>query len=69
MKHVFVCMFVCECVYVTLAELKPTYKKEDRCNKENYRPVSLLPVVSKIFENIIYAQISSYFDPILSLIQ
>ena len=29
-----------------LAEIKPTFKKDDRCKKENYRPVSLLPVSS-----------------------
>ena len=48
------------------AGIKPTYKKDDRGNKENYRPVSLLPFVSKIFQEIRYAQISPYFDPILS---
>jgi len=52
-----------------LAEIKPTFKKDDRWNKENYRPVSILPVVSKVFEKIVYAQISTYFNPILSPIQ
>ena len=52
-----------------LAEIKPTFKKEDGCKKENYRPVSLLPVVSQIFEKIIYTQICTYFDPILSPMQ
>ena len=52
-----------------LAAIKPTFKKDDRCKKENYRPVSLLPVVSKIFEKIVYTQISTYIHPFLSPIQ
>ena len=37
-------------------------KKGDACNKENYRPVSLLPTVSKIYENILATQINDYID-------
>ena len=36
------------------------YKKSDPLQKENYRPVSLLPHVSKIFERIIHKQITNY---------
>ena len=35
-----------------LADITPVYKKNDPLGKTNYRPVSLLPVVSKIFERI-----------------
>ena len=42
------------------ARVVPLYKKGD-CNSEgNYRPVSILPVVSKIFERIVYNQLYSY---------
>ena len=34
--------------------------------KENYRPVSILPVVSKIFERIIQNQIKTYVEKHLS---
>ena len=51
------------------AEIKPTFKKDDRCEKENYRPVSLLPVVSKFYEKVLYGQIEAYFNLILSPIQ
>ena len=33
------------------------FKKEDSLNKENYRPVSILPHLSKVFERILYKQI------------
>ena len=38
----------------------PLYKKFDSLPKENYRPVSLLPHISKIFKRIIHKQITSY---------
>ena len=38
----------------------PLYQKLDSLPKENYRPVSLLPHVSKIFKRIIHKQITSY---------
>ena len=38
----------------------PLYKKLDSLPKENYRPVSLLPHISKIFKRIIHKQITSY---------
>ena len=34
--------------------------------KSNYRPISLLPLLSKIFEKIIQFQLSSYFELKLS---
>ena len=37
-----------------------------RQKKDNYRPVSILPVISKIFERIIFDQIPSYIDSFLS---
>ena len=43
-----------------LSEVIPVYKKLDPLQKENYRPVSLLPHVSRIFERIIHKQITNY---------
>ena len=34
--------------------------KKDELDKENYRPVSVLPHVSKIFERIMYHQVNDY---------
>ena len=41
-----------------LAEVSPIFKKKDDLGKENYRPVSVLPNVSKVFERIVYHQIN-----------
>ena len=46
------------------AELSPLYKKEDQLNKVNYRSVSLLTVISKIYESVMFDQFSDYFDPV-----
>ena len=48
------------------AEIIPVYKRDDPLKKENYRPVSLLPHVSKIFEGLIYKQINGYMCDKLS---
>ena len=34
--------------------------------KSNYRPVSILPCLSKIFEKILITQLSEFFDDIFS---
>ena len=47
-------------------EVIPLHKKENLLKKENYRPVSLLPHVSKVFERIIYKQINIYMQDKLS---
>ena len=40
------------------AEITPIFKKNDDFDKENYRPVSVLPHMSKVFERIMYTCIS-----------
>ena len=48
------------------SEVIPLFKKEDPLKKENYRPVSLLLHLSKVFERIIYKQINVYMENKLS---
>ena len=43
-----------------LAKLKPLYKKGSKTDPKNYRPISLLPIVSKIIEKIIHDQTMEY---------
>ena len=35
----------------------------DPINKNTYRPVSTLPLLSKVYERVIYEQASNYFEP------
>ena len=35
----------------------------------NYRPVSILPVISKAYERLIFYQLNKHFDPIFSKYQ
>ena len=46
---------------VKLAEVIPVCKKADNRKKENYRPVSILPCLSKIFERVKADQLNTYF--------
>ena len=45
-----------------LAQVTPLHKKNSTLDKGNYRPVSILPVVSKLFERAINTQISDFFN-------
>ena len=49
-----------------LAEVRPIFKKNVDLDKENYRPVSALFNVSKVFERIIYSQIDVFMQDKLS---
>ena len=51
---------------IKAAEVTPIFKKNDDLDKENYRPVSVLPHVSKIFERIMYLQIENFMEGKLS---
>ena len=46
-----------------MAEVIAVYKKENPLDKENYRPISLLSHVSKIFEKILFNQINEFMQP------
>ena len=45
-----------------LAKVLPIHKSGSRENMNNFRPISLLPSISKIFEFYLYEQLLSYFD-------
>ena len=43
----------------------PVYKKKNKREKENYRPVSIISNLSKICEKLMYKQLCDFFDNIL----
>ena len=43
-----------------IAKLKPLYKKGSKTNPENFRPISLLPLISKVIERIVYNQVDNF---------
>ena len=48
------------------ADIIPLHKKFERTIAENYRPISLLPSDSKLYERDMYNQISNYIEQYLS---
>ena len=48
------------------ADITPEHQKDETTNKENYRPISVLRLISKIFERIMYDQLSEYLEKYLN---
>ena len=48
------------------AHVAPVHKKNNVLEAGNYRPVSVLPAISKIFENSLEIQLVKYFDKIFN---
>ena len=44
------------------SNIVPVHKKGDKQLLENYRPVSLLPILGKVFEKILYNNIYEYLQ-------
>ena len=51
----------------TFSNVVPIYKKGDKHLLQNYRPVSLMPICSKIFEKIIFNPILDFLEEKSSL--
>ena len=51
------------------AEVTPIHKKDDKTDQENYRPISTLPNLSKMYERQMYIQIYPYFQTIFPKFQ
>ena len=51
---------------LNLADITPVLKKKDPLDKPNYRPVSVLPPVSKFFERLLQKQINEQMKNKLS---
>ena len=42
--------------------MSPIFKEGKLDDRSNYRPISVLPVVSRLFEKLIYGQLYQYLD-------
>ena len=45
-----------------IARVTPIYKEGEKSEKSNYRPISVLPVISRLFEKIIFDQLYQYMN-------
>ena len=43
-----------------IAKIIPIYKSGDKNEKNNYRPISILPTISKVLERVVYSRLSDY---------
>ena len=51
------------------ADVVPVHKKKSKLSKENYRPISILPNISKVYERCLYDQMSNFFEDVFSKYQ
>ena len=50
-----------------IATITPIFKKEDPKLIENYRPISVLPILSKLFEKSMYNRLKHFIEENLFL--
>lgn len=49
-----------------MGQVTPLFLKEDKLYADNYRPVTVLSILSNIYERVLPDQLSVYFKDILS---
>ena len=47
-----------------LGEIVPVHKKDCTLTKTNYRPITILPVLSKGFEKLVNSRLASHFEDV-----
>ena len=45
-----------------IARVSPIFKDDDKTEKSNHRPISVLPVVSRLFEKLVFNQWYRYLN-------
>ena len=51
------------------ADKESAFKTDDKTDKENYRPISRIPNLYKIYEKLMYVQMYTFFDYIFQKLQ
>ena len=49
-----------------MGQVTPLFKKNDECKKENHGPVTVLPALNNIYEELLVAQLGGFCQAILS---
>ena len=73
----FTCSYLTECINevlrnskypesLKLSDIVPVYKKKYPTDKSNFRPISILALLSKLFEKVIFDQLSNYMKKFLN---
>lgn len=52
-----------------IARITPIYKSGDKNNMGNYRPISVLPSLSKVLERVVHIKLSHYLDKLHILVR
>ena len=47
-----------------LGEIVPLHKKDCMLTKTNYHPITILPVLSKVFEKLVHSRLASHFEDV-----
>ena len=74
-KKQICCQFneaICSSIFLAsfkLANITPVFKAGPGKQKDNYRPITILLIIEKIFEKLISQELSSHFDNIFSKFQ
>ena len=55
--------------FLKLASVIPVFKKDSKNSKDNYRPISILKNISKVYERILFKQIGTFMDNFFSKFQ
>ena len=55
--------------FFKFVNVTPNFKQGSRNQKNNYRPISILLIISKIFQNLICGQLLNHFHNVLSKFQ
>ena len=43
-----------------VARVTPLHKSDDKLQVENYRPISVLPILSKVVERVVHSQLNAH---------
>ena len=68
-KRLFTVLYINQCIHtgiypdqLKLSRVKPLHKRGDKTQFGNYRPIALLPSLSKIFERVMFDQLLAYLS-------